>query len=796
MKLVLLNYNNYINRKVKRKTIVSDYLPYQVGDVITVQSFNTNDGVDTQVTLNIPEDTKADYLLAYTENDIGVKYVHSRWFIMDMTRTRGGQSVLRLHRDVIVDNYNNVINSPAFIKRATLSNNDPYIFNDEGLQFNQKKSGEFALKDKTQVPWIVGYIANDLQTYTQFDFTRQDFSYDYSAASWDDFAWKAYVTYPGHTASNFKGYPNVLSVRTKLNIQTGVSNRIYMTSSLPGVSWSKVSETINPKLKLTTAGINNPTEVGKDLSSAYINADVYDDIVTQFNYESKSRTNLFKAFDGKIIRIGPAGSYQFYKLRLNRTSQVDTGAITSGTSFNNLLAAAKTVDGIEEDVFNGDTFFKDFLYDTYTLTAVTLSSATARINFPVNRNILNDAPYTMFAMPYWDITMRHAGFNYTCSGDVCQGIANAIATGLGGLTGSTFIYDLQLLPYCPVYLYNSASGYLDLSQGTQDIDWTFIKTQDGATILGVCFFPTESSFTVSINNPINTSTVINPATERKLSNQLDLYRLCSPNYQGSFDFSLAKNNGFSSYIAKCTYRPYSPYIKIAPEWDNADGIYGGSSDDARGLICGGDFSLPVMSDKLTNYEIQNKNYLNIFDRQTQTLDMKNKYSLISDIAGAASGIVGGVAGGAMMGGVGGAVAGGVLSAAGGVADVLMNENMRKEEMSARADIFNMQIGNIQALPQSIAKVGAQTANYRYFPIIEYYTCTDAEKNAFKETLKWRGMTVNRPGTISEFINDDSKYTDGIQFISADLLDLSAVDDSHMLSNIKTEISNGVYFVKE
>ena len=83
------------------------------------------------------------------------------------------------------------------------------------------------------------------------------------------------------------------------------------------------------------------------------------------------------------------------------------------------------------------------------------------------------------------------------------------------------------------------------------------------------------------------------ALNKKLSNELDLYRLCSPNYNGQFEFSVAKNNGVSLFNVDMTLRPFNPYIHVNPAFDS---LYGRDFDDARGLICNGDFSLPLITD--------------------------------------------------------------------------------------------------------------------------------------------------------------------------------------------------------
>ena len=87
----------------------------------------------------------------------------------------------------------------------------------------------------------------------------------------------------------------------------------------------------------------------------------------------------------------------------------------------------------------------------------------------------------------------------------------------------------------------------------------------------------------------------NDALNRKLANECDLVRIVSQNYSAIFEFSPAKSGGVDGFLADCTYKPWAPYIHILPK---LKGLYGDnfvSIDDARGLICGGDMSLPQLS---------------------------------------------------------------------------------------------------------------------------------------------------------------------------------------------------------
>ena len=243
------------------------------------------------------------------------------------------------------------------------------------------------------------------------------------------------------------------------------------------------------------------------------------------------------------------------------------------------------------------------------------------------------------------------------------------------------------------------------------------------------------------------------------------------------------NNGIQYFNVDCDYKPFSPYIHINPNFSE---LYGQDFNDARGLICGGDFSLPKVTNAWANYQQNNKNYEQIFNREIQNMQVTHKYQMIQGGVQAIAGVAQGAVSGAALGGVGGAIAGGVASLAGGVADQVINQKLYNEALDYKQDLYGMQLGNIKAIPNSISKVSPYNPNNKIFPVLEYYTCTETEKQALKNKIKYNGMTVGRIGTINEFLQPDYSY------IKGKLIRLETIEDTNYLNEIASEIYKGVF----
>lgn len=420
-----------------------------------------------------------------------------------------------------------------------------------------------------------------------------------------------------------------------------------------------------------------------------------------------------------------------------------------------------------------------------------------------------DALYDIYCIPYGEITIEIYDSDYnittvfTSDANSSMNIVNAIKEELG-----SSVYDIQLVPYCPLRdLMPSSTPGRPLLVTTQDEDkvYTFFRSDGGTIRRGILYYATLSNFEFNINQPISIQDytgivgTIDDTTKIKMSNQCDAYRLVSPNFNGQFELSVAKNGGIDYFNVDCTYKPYMPYIHVNPNFKN---LYGEDFNDPRGLICGGNFSIDQISQAFTEYELQNKNYQQIFDRQLQSLDTMNNLAMGEQITKAAIGSVTGAAGGAvggfMMGGVPGAVAGGIVggvtSVAGGVADSIILAQRQQEQRSLMSDIYNYNLQNIKAMPYSLTKVSAINNNNKIFPFIEYYSCTDEEKKVFKNKIEEQGITVKALGTIQELCLEAPAHDDRLKWFQGRIIRFKSLyTTSRIAEAINSELQRGVYF---
>ena len=782
---ILSGYQNYFNRQIKPpKELVAAYpqnlISYYDNNII---NFNPADGVITSHVLgrqSNPYDGSGDYFL-YSQDGVNVT---SRWFIIESVRNAYEQYKLTLKRDVIADNYQDILTADIFVEKATVDDDSPLIYNQESITTNQIKTSETPLIDESKMAWIVGFVNRDAEAKTLS--LNSTVVPDIKVNSLDDWDYYKYVG------------SGVASGQTP-------DIRAYVTRNTPPdvaaipERWGFYSTKISVKVEdaLTASYIyENYQSYMKTYLNGYRTA-VRGKVTNQYknyftNLPTQNETDFYgiQKMDGKVIQVG---TNTFYKVTLDRTEKYSQEVtVTEDKNGGDLYSYMNTVfDNVPgRESGTGNPVYKMSLSLTLirpVLTPVVEGEYT--IDFPSKTNHLvnKDAPFDIFCIPYSDDMSIQVGSSIISAN---KQFAMSIASEIGRTLVDN-CYDIQLLPYCPMTGYTVTGKLFDINS-TDSKRYTAVKK--GTETVYWIFWSTSNSGTFNIELPLSTS-------NKKISNQCDMYRLVSPNYSGQFEFNLAKNGGsVDSFNVDYTYLPVSSYIHVNPDFKE---LYGKDYNDARGLICQGDFSVMYLKSAWLSYQQQNKNYEQVFSREISNMDVNRKYQRIGETISAWTGAIGAGGGiGGLIGGVAGAIGGtiaGGASLAAGYADRAISDKLYQESVSFKKDMHEMQLENIKALPNSIAKTTAYTENNKIFPILEYYTCTDEEKDLVAKAIANMGMTVNAVGKLQDYIDNSWSYgsTEDRGFFKGSLIKLENLpEDYHMLQTIAEELSLGIYIKGE
>ena len=784
--VLLSGYNNYYNRIYKRENTIQGYIDASEG-YFTFQdamNFEYRDGTSTDKLFNCGEfvDSEPNYLLL-KQNATDTEPL-SRWFVVEWVKVRRNQYRAILRRDLLADNYDAIMKSPCFIEKGYVGPEDSAIFNKEDMTFNQIKTRETLLKDDSKTAWIVGYIAKDHTALTDKTFTYNPVVDLTISGNFSDWQYANLVDGTEHTTINPTSPNN--SMRFLLHYIAQLSGYSYefMFNSSSGSAY----ENNTPRDYWWTSKADCDTYRNSNWrSSIDWETCLSKVLLDRPTWVSRTDYDEIMSFIGKKVQFQD-GVYEFTLTQNVNALQDDWSYWNSGNLYDYLygIVNAGLPNGIQGTEYYPVAYRLYLTKFTITARQVQNIQGTYKYSIPQTTKLLNDAPYKMFCIPYCNdgqylFQVNDSQHRYYLDKDIMLTWSFNIATELGDS-----LYDLQILPYCPISNWrgnNNVQGIFSLDK-TENVDYTTLLDSNN-NVVGVCSWCDVSSKEQFLTYPIE-------IMDYKVENQCDMYRLCSPNYASVFEFNAARNGGVEGYNVRYTYKPYQPFVNVAPKFNR---LYGKDFKDNRGLILSGDFSLPIVKDAWVNYQLQNKNYALAFDRQIENLESnyswQKKMGIANAVTGTIQGGVNGAMSGAIMGGGVGAVIGGVVgtgaSLAGGIMDVNMQQALHNEAIDFAKDNFGFQLGNIRALPNTLNKVSSIVANSKLFPFVEYYTCTDEEKQAFDDKLKYNGMSIGRIGHILDF-----KHPDAQTYIKGQIIRLEGEFDTHTANEIANELYKGIY----
>lgn len=815
----LLDYNNYYNRIIKAEQLAlfpfdtDGYSTFEVAQIDNV-NFELNDGVETRLKLRWTPtvvNQLPNYLIAYVPtNREADDYDVTRWFIIEQRKLSGGMYQLELRRDLVADYWDKLVDAPMYIEKGVASMTDPARFNKEGVSLNQIKTAQRRIFDRLGVPWVLLYMPKNALP----EAVTISAQYNINESSLDG-VYTTVEEYP------FYQYVNNDFVKADLD-------KVGIVMYLP------LYDILGTHLAYTRSGYyfdNSGTHVDNYTPSQFAGMVVADDLSP--TYELTIPNQYFtwhKAIEGavdetlynqiiaetqKTYKIGD----KYYKVELISTVQGPSVIEAGNTTFaTDIVTWARTLPGVTNAYINAqapyinlDKTIEIYLSNSNTcrLSLVEVDTAQVSITIPGTAQRYHSAnlPYDVIAFNTAPVS---AWYNYTEDDTIFSGIqqmsgamAEAISTAISVQLAESEVYDIQLVPYYPdqnKIKYGGGQYYI-YEVGNQVIP---ILSETNALVSQAYMLETVSgSFQTTLQNKqLNIVGQYgyqlypsNNIWDFKVENECNMYRLVSPNFQGQFEFSATRNGGGSTLEVLFKYKPFTPFIQVRPQFSQ---LYGASYQDARGLICGGDFSLPRLSSAWQNYEASNKNFQTIFDRQVENLETNQRLDRLNQVAGILTNTANAALTAAKTSGGAGAILGSGASLGAGIFDFAISEARRSEVIDYTKDQFAAQMDNIRAMPNSIVNVGAQTPANTIWPVLEFYTCTEAERTAFRKKLLYNGMSIGRVDTLRPLLENMRPYVENgigtleerFYYFQCRLIELNA-GDAHEVTELAHELLLGI-----
>lgn len=738
-----------------------------------------------------------------------------RWFITGVSSPRGGQYVYTLVRDVFVDYKAIVLNAPMIVTKANQITSDvKQAQYDKTFNLSQVKTGETLLKDDRDNGWVYVYLAKNAQCTENFSVNKSDNAYNKTIT----------LTHDQIATIQSKTLLNMTEMR---------------------VCWYEVSKVLFKKVCPLTYVEATSTTVQRTTSSIYQMIPVVDTDVPYFvgtvtdewikagmaaNYDvykqwMVANTQWYVLNDDPTLAaiVGMDGQVVIDQDGNKYTVGVKQGGyhyVTLPDEYSKTMLQPESTNGYYIRVGTQQLEIKPYGY-SYDVTLTKIEDGDTQTAYHVNKSAINNRMitsnclYDIMAFPVdadvkaGDVTIHTS---YADTINFVQTLKKAMGDS---------VYDIQWLPYGPDIPYVDNVYVLDGSQDTSEKVDVFVSedyvamTTDSVdnvttttTLNGAVFSKTDSgveqiqayivkneggstmqvawvnlrtnSFSRTIEKELIGANSDNYMTNR-INNETTMYRLCSPNWSSQFEFSAVRNNGLSGYTVSCTLKPINPYVRVQPIFS---GLYGTNYNDPRGLVFKGDFSVEQTTSVYQSYQLANRNYQLAFDREIQSLDLRNSVADKQDalntgmdvlgiftggITGAAQGTTIGAQTGIVSSGIGAAIGAGV-SVAGGIADLVINNQIRDMNKSLRMDAkdasikqFQYRVGNLMAQPNTLSRSTSFDALYRIFPVLETYECTPDEKNQLMTSIQYNGVPINQVSTLQTQIDAGSSelYVAGV-----------------------------------
>ncbi len=425
---------------------------------------------------------------------------------------------------------------------------------------------------------------------------------------------------------------------------------------------------------------------------------------------------------------------------------------------------------------------KEYVIEDEYVEADQSITVVNRCTFPASRTPSGNVPYTIYFMQVY----RNP--NTTAQIQDSEQKFRAASQITRALAGSGALYDIQLMPYAPP----EASG------GNVRYNSTGYPVQPGMENLNLKKASSPNK-TETISTSPSDFGYSNPGNRVNFKRASQLWKLIiySPGMAAAYEFNPIKMGWWGRYTdqykfdVKITFKPISPYIHVVPKViaglnGQAIAAIGG---DPRGLVVQQDYSLPLIIDQWKTYEMNNKNYMNAFNRETETIELQNKWGLATDIASAVGGTISGGVSGAFVGGGVGAAVGAIGAAATGVIGAVGNQQMREDALDLRKDQFNYNLQNIKALPVLLNRTASNVIDSMFVPFVVGYGPKPEDNEALEKKIKYNGMKIMRIGQIGTYrayLGQDCKY------MKCKLIYINIHDDYHVAAEIARELDKGFY----
>jgi len=507
-------------------------------------------------------------------------------------------------------------------------------------------------------------------------------------------------------------------------------------------------------------------------------------------------------FTGKTVEdSGTVYQYSSVSGNYNKYGTTDAVAFVSAlkqfrkgqniiiTNYNNVTIGTAILD--IKDVGNVNTCSIDnyatYWYRTYSREVVGTTGGDITVDFSWQ---LIDEPYTVLLFPLFDGSIyKNNQLLYSLNRSNAFTVFNTVIQALSGENG--YVVDAQIIPYCP-YLSNV------------NFD---LENDDNHSYPFFGIASNTFEFTENID--------VGALDDVKKEYMIHKYSITSPEQSSNFEFNFYDyklHNTDLAVTVKVALKPFAIISSAVIERDNEENLefpliginyrsdLRGSQPSSNGFQCS------LASNAFETYKRQNSNYQQIFNLSKEELRITHDTEKVNE---ATSGVVNTITA-TMMGAIGGAsladvsyfgssarAAGAIVGAAASGTTVggamatqyAQNEKLREYEERLQQQKFDLTIGTIKAIPNTINRVSSfnEIILRDFYYVIECYECSEYEKQVVDRFIEKYGYGI---GVYDDFDN----FKKNKWFLRGNVITSSLITNLHNI--LVKELAGGIYLYEQ
>ena len=748
MRVELYNNEELLYASRKRHKTITQYEPYRViGDLHSVR---LGDGANTSIKIDILELDEPKTISYVTING-------TRWFVTDYIYLNSKQVQLNLQRDVVgeygVDSFFGQIErgyTTNFLKNRKELSLNQILKERKNLIPSKNVYGNYSVSTHEKEMWGILYFVK--KTQGSEGRVRVDIpAFQPETVSLKPLSspYKTLVSRTSNARLSFvvrvKDYAGGLSTTCLTTID------FTQKQSVSGGWEARVSSQKTDLTPLLTFNSSSLLEAG-GYPGAYENQRIYNATKIGQLVADAIIGNAYSAFIlPSVIAYNESvdGDYQnaviketvteegedvpaFFQYSVSETYENASGTVGTYQELGDMIMSVVSgVSGIHNVTRNSSNISSAYSYASNLIKVYTkrrLTEYDMSTMYVDTEQHYVDEPFCILVCPLYDTTITRTTNNkekYTINRTYAFNVFNTVIETLSGTP--SYLIDAQIYPYAPEIL------------------------EAQSVVNGMPFF-SISGTTYTRDCPID----LFPNLDVKKEYIEREYSIVSPDKSGKFSFNfydytnviedLAGRNSHQLTVkVKTSLKPYGiiTCAVVVPDEDSLIGIYYDS--DMRGCLPSANgFQCTISSDAFEAYKRSNSNYQEIFALQQDEMKINHQTERVNErvqgimntISATAFGAIAGAQVGGAFGkvgaGIGAGVGGTAAAATVGAANIIQyqaNERLRNYEEYLLGQRFDLEIGTIKNLPNSISRISTfnEIIMNDFWYVIEIYECSAEEK---------------------------------------------------------------------